>query len=568
MKSIRKYVKKYWYLYFIGIISMVAAVSLDMLTPQVTKHVIDDVIVDGKTELLFQLLLILVVVGLGRAVFQYLKELFFDMGSSKVAVGVRKDLFCHIERLSLRFFQKNNTGELMARVKDDVDRLWNLTSYVSMLVIEVVIHCSFVLFCMFQLNWALTIVPLLIVPAVAVMAIRMEKKLDATYGDISEENAILNTIAQENLGGVRTVKSFAREDYEIQKFGKSNHKYMQKNLEMVRTVSNYYPTIQFCTRTLLVLVVVIGGILTVYGKITLGSLGAFIEYTNNLVWPLEIIGWLVKDVAAAIASDKKIRKILEEDSEVKEVQTPVRMGRAKGNISFRHVSFSRKKEHIIQDISFSVQEGRTLGIMGATGSGKSTIIELLERFYDPEEGEIQLDGIDIRKLSLAELRENISLVMQDVFLFSDTIEENIQMGSAYDISSEEIRYFAGIAHASGFVEKMEEGYQTVIGERGIGLSGGQKQRISIARALAKKAPVLILDDSTSALDMETEKKIQKELAAMTDTTKIIIAHRISAVCDADEIIILRDGRIAERGTHEELLKKRGLYYETYEVQYG
>lgn len=568
MKSLRKYVKKYWWLYAIGTLAMIISVALDMYSPQVTRQVIDDVIVGGDVSLLKGLLIALLVIGIGRAIFQYVKELFFDFGSTKVALGVRKDLFCHIENLSLRFFQKTNTGELMARVKDDVDKLWNLTSYVSMLVIEVIIHCTFVLICMIQLSPLLTLVPLLVVPAVAVMAIKMENRLSKTYGEISEENVTLNTIAQENLGGVRTIKSFAREDFEIDKFQRSNKKYMKKNMELVQTVASYYPNIQFCTRMLLVLVVFFGGILTMRGQMTIGELGAFIGYTNVLSWPLEIIGWLVKDVAAAIASDGKIQRILDVDPEIDEPENPKPFDRAEGNVIFRNVSFLRRKEHIIKNVSFTLEKGKTMGIMGATGSGKSTIVDLLERFYDPESGEILIDGVNIKELSVKDVRKNIALVMQDVFLFSDTVAENIQMGAHYDMREKEVRRVAEQAQASEFVEGMEDQYDTVIGERGVGLSGGQKQRLSMARALAKKAPILVLDDSTSALDTETEKKIQSELEQLKDTTKIIVAHRISAVRHADEIIYLQDGEIAERGTHEELLEKKGLYYETYQVQYG
>jgi len=235
---------------------------------------------------------------------------------------------------------------------------------------------------------------------------------------------------------------------------------------------------------------------------------------------------------------------------------------------FDHVSFKLDGKQILSDISFSVKEGKTLGIMGATGSGKSSIINMLHRFYDTTEGSVRLDGVDIRKISLRQLRRSVAVVLQDVFLFSDTIEENIKMGNRSTMQMDEIKSAAASAQASSFIEKMDEQYETVIGERGVGLSGGQKQRISIARALSKHSPILVMDDSTSALDMETEHEIQKTLNSLKDTTKIIIAHRISAVCHADEIIYLQDGRIAERGTHEELLAKKGLYYDTYMAQYG
>lgn len=304
------------------------------------------------------------------------------------------------------------------------------------------------------------------------------------------------------------------------------------------------------------------------GEMTLGALVAFVEYSRNCTWPMEMLGWLTNDLSSAVASYKKIKKIYAQTAEIQNPQEPVALDEVKGHVTFEHVSLELEGKKILHDISFDVPEGKTIGIMGATGAGKSSIISLLQRFYDVTEGMVKLDGVDIRKLTLKELRSSISVVMQDVFLFSDTIEENIKMGQRSVMPVEEVRKAADSAQAKDFIEKMEEQYETVIGERGVGLSGGQKQRISIARAIAKHSPILVLDDSTSALDMETEHEIQKTLQELNGITKMIIAHRISAVRHADEIIYLKDGEIAERGTHEELLQKKGLYYDTYMAQYG
>lgn len=547
---------------------MIIATGLDMVYPQITQRIVDEVIIGGKMEMLTGLLVGIVAVGIGRCIFGYCKEFSFDVLSSKIGAQIRKDLFRHIQTLSMNYFDNTNTGELMARVKDDVDKIWNAMGYVGMLTIEVAIHVSMVLYCMFHLNWKLALIPLVTMISCGAIAIIMERKLDKIYEDISEENAVLTTVAEENLAGVRTVKAFAREKFEIEKFLSHNKRYYDLNISQLKVLVKYYPYFQFVGKALPVAMTILGGISVMHGNMTLGALVAFVEYSRNCTWPMEMLGWLTNDLSSAVASYKKIKKIYGETAMIKDEEQPVVLEQVKGDISFEHVSFSIEGKNILSDINFTVPAGKTIGIMGATGSGKSSIVNLLQRFYDVSDGAVKVDGTDVRKLSLKQLRSSISVVLQDVFLFSDTIEENIKMGKRKVMPFDEIRRAADCAQAKDFIEKMDEQYATVIGERGVGLSGGQKQRISIARAIAKKAPILILDDSTSALDMETEHEIQKTLNELKDTTKMIIAHRISAVCHADEIIYLKDGRIAERGTHQELLAKRGLYYETYMAQYG
>lgn len=568
MKKLHTYIGHYWYGYLFAICSMVIATGLDMVYPQITQRIVDEVITGGKMELLTGLLVGIVAVGIGRCIFGYCKEFSFDVLSSKIGAQIRKDLFRHIQTLSMNYFDNTNTGELMARVKDDVDKIWNAMGYVGMLTIEVVIHVSMVLYCMFHLNWKLALIPLVTMISCGAIAIIMERKLDKIYEDISEENAVLTTVAEENLAGVRTVKAFAREKFEIEKFLSHNKRYYDLNISQSKVLVKYYPYFQFVGKALPVAMTILGGISVMHGNMTLGALVAFVEYSRNCTWPMEMLGWLTNDLSSAVASYKKIKKIYGETAMIKDEEQPVVLEQVKGDISFEHVSFSIEGKNILSDINFTVPAGKTIGIMGATGSGKSSIVNLLQRFYDVTDGAVKVDGTDVRKLSLKQLRSSISVVLQDVFLFSDTIEENIKMGQRKVMQVDEIRKAADCAQAKDFIEKMDEQYATVIGERGVGLSGGQKQRISIARAIAKHAPILILDDSTSALDMETEHEIQKTLNELKDTTKMIIAHRISAVCHADEIIYLKDGEIAERGTHQELLKKRGLYYETYMAQYG
>ena len=569
MKKISSYLMEHKLGYFIAIGAMVISVSLDMLSPQITRHIIDDVIIGGQMNKFIYLLAGIALVGLGRCIFQYIKEYTFDKIGSKIASEMRVNVFRHIQGLSADFFDRNNTGELMSRVKDDIDRIWEALTFVVMLIIEVVIHTGIILFCMFQLNVKLTIIPTIAMIFSACIAVIMERKLGPVYGEISEENAVLNTVAEENLAGVRTVKAFAREKHEITKFLSHNKRYYDLNMKQSNVFIKYYPYFQIITRLLPLSVVLLGGQYVMEGDMTLGTLTAFVEYSGNIVWPMEMLGWLSNSISSAIASNKKLKAIYKEKPSILEIEKPIAPDKIEGTIEFSHVSFKKGDSHdILSDINFKVDAGKTIGIMGTTGAGKTSIIHLLQRLYDTTEGTIYVDGIDIKNLKLCQLRGSISLVMQDVFLFSDTIAENVKLGKRELVDQNTIRMASEKAQASDFIERMDKQYETIIGERGVGLSGGQKQRISIARALAKKNPILVMDDSTSALDMETEHQIQQTLNELDHTTKIIIAHRISAVRKADEIIVLDEGMIKERGTHEELLRAGGLYYETYLAQYG
>lgn len=569
MKKIRTYLWEHKLAFGLAILAMIISISLDMLSPKLTQSMIDDVLLGGHMDLLTPLLLAYAGVGVGRFIFQYVKEYTFDLTGSKIAAQIRRAVFCHVQSLSTEFFDRTGTGELMSRIKDDVDHIWDGLTYVGMLMIEVIIHTSIVLFCMYSLNWKLAILPTIGMAASAIIAIYMEHRLDSVYESISEENATLNTVAEENLAGVRTVKAFAREKYEIGKFLSHNQRYYELNMEQSNIFVKYHPYISLISKILPISVLLFGGVQVMQGEFTLGELSAFFAYSNNIVWPMEMLGWLTNSLSYAVASNRRIQKLYEEKPAVKDPETPVVLPSVKGQITFEHVSFHKADQHeILHDISFTVKPGKTVGIMGTTGAGKSSLIYLLQRLYDVTDGAIYLDGVNIKDLSLHQLRGAMSFVMQDVFLFSDTILENVKLGKKDTLTLSSIKEASRRAQASGFIEKMESQYDTVIGERGIGLSGGQKQRITIARALARKAPVLVLDDSTSALDMETEQCIHDTLRELKDTTKIIIGHRISAVCHADEILILENGQIVERGTHDELLAKKGHYYQTFVAQYG
>lgn len=569
MKKIGKYLLKYWYAYLLILASLLIYEALDMISPHMTKSIIDDVIGNGELGLLPGILITMIIVGVGRALFGYAREFTCDKVSFTIASDIRKHLFDHIQSLSVDFFDKTNTGEIMARLKDDTDQIQAAFGYIGMLTMQVIVHTIMIMYCMFSLSPKLTIFPLVALPVCGALAIVMEKKLDKVYEDISDENAEMNTVAEENLAGVRVVKSFSREKYEITKFLKHNRKYYDLNMKEAKLWIRYNPLFQMITKIMPLGALLWGGIMVMNGEITLGTLGAFIEYCFNAVWPMEMLGWLSNSIAAAYASKKKIDKIYKEESTITSAEgVDDSQDIDFKSLEFDHVSLKIGEKDILKDISFRLEPGRMLGIMGATGAGKTSVINLMLRFYDPTEGVIRLNGTDIRELPLGAVRRVTATVMQDVFLFSDTIAENIRFGRKDRVSDSDIELALKNSCADSFVSKLDEQAETVIGERGVGLSGGQKQRISMARAFSKNAPILVLDDSTSALDMETEHAVQQNLKTITGTTKVIIAHRISAVRYADEILIIEDGGISERGTHEQLLALDGYYKKTYNAQYG
>ena len=609
-----RYFKRYSFLYLIALLAMSAGTMLDQAAPLIVQHIIDDVLIAKKMEVLNFLLLGILGIGVGRCIFQYTKEYACDYAGSKIASEVRINLFQKIQSLSANFFDGINSGELMSRVKDDVDRIWDIAAFMGILMAEVFIRTVTTIIFMVRINWQLALIPIVGMIGSGVIAIMMEKQLDDLYGAVMQEGSEMNNTAAENLAGVRTVKAFAREGFEIAKFHKHNQKFYELNIDLSRVFVKYNPMIQTITRLLSVISLLLGGLIVMKGnplqggaKMSVGELIAFTQYVGGMIWPMEMLGWLTNGFSSAKASVKRLNKIYAEMPDITENSELAKNTEGDdaeladamfsqfdiaGDISFEHVTYevsgkknegeedsseknseatesseSAEPRKILDDVSFDIKAGQTLGIMGSTGSGKTTIINLLKRMYDVTSGSIKLDGIDIRELPLPTLRRAISCVMQDIFLFSDTIDGNIRLGARESITTAEVRSALNQSHASEFVDRMDEKENTVIGERGVGLSGGQKQRITIARALARKTPVLVLDDSTSALDTETEQEIQGVLAELSGMTKIIIAHRISAVRKADKIIVLDKGRVVECGTHEELLALGGLYKETYDSQY-
>lgn len=567
MKRLLQLMKRYWWLYLLGLTAMAGGIYLDMHNPIITGRIIDEVIEAGDKTGFKTLILMLVGITVGRAVFGYFKELCFDYAGVSITTNLRQRIFDHIQGLSYNFFDSKNTGELMARIKEDAEKISHSTSFGIMLVVEASVSLVIASVLMFRISPILSLMAFITMPVIAAIALSLEKNIGKTFENISEQNAMLNTTAQENIAGVRLVKAFAREKYEIQKFLERNEGYYKLNFEQSRVWSMFYPRIEFISGILPIMVIAFGGALVIGEDLSIGTLIMFSEYMNMVIWPMRNIGWLSNVMAEALASIKKIDSVLVCHSEIVNKENGIKVEEMEGKVEFSHVSLEVQGTKILDDISFTIEPNKTLAIMGSTGSGKSSIINVMTRFFDHTEGSIKIDGNEIKEYDLYNLRSHISVVMQEVFLFSDTIEENILFGVKETTNHEKMLQSSMSAQAHEFIDRMDDNYQTVIGEKGIGLSGGQKQRISIARALAKKANILIFDDSTSALDMETEYKIQHEIEKLENMTKIIIAHRISAVKKADEIIILENGRIIERGSHDELIRLKGKYYQTYQEQY-
>lgn len=566
MKRLLKLIAKQWLPYSIGFAALLTAIVLDMYNPRIVGEIIDRVVMNGELVYLRSALLVLAGITIGRAVLGYTKEYCFDISSSQVIVNLRKILFDHIQKLSFSFFDKNNTGELMSRIKEDTENIMHAICFGIMLLLEQVIYFVVATVILLTINWKLALVSLVTMPLIEYVVFKLEKLVGMKYEKISDQRAILNTTAQENLAGVRVVKAFGREKHEIQKFLSQNEENYKINYELVESVAKYNPSIEFLSNLVSVLVVTFGGYIVIGGDMSLGTLVAFSNYVWMLIWPLRMMGWIANVIAQCIASVKKIDTLFEEEPDIKNCENPKIPEKLRGHVEFRDVGFDFAGTSVLRNISIDAKPGSTVAIMGMTGAGKSSLVNLIGRYYDCTSGSVYFDGIDVREMDLTTLRKNVSFIMQDTFLFSDTIEENIKFGAG-EVSEEAFMSACRDAMVDEFVSQMPDGYRTMIGERGIGLSGGQKQRISIARALVRDAKVLVMDDSTSALDMETEYAIQKAMEHRKGITCFIIAHRISAVKNADEIVYLEDGRIVERGTHDELIRLRGRYYDTYCAQY-
>ncbi len=567
MKQIVKYVMMHFKTLMIGTIALIMVIAFDLFNPWLQQQFIDKGIIGGEVSVIPAILGGILGVCFVKVVFGYIKEYTYDRFSTKVQKDLRMDMFRHIQSLEFKYFDGMNTGELMSRIGEDVYAIWDAIGFWFRFFAENAVYIITSTIILFFYSWKLTLICLALVIPVAVMAIFLEKKSAKFYSEISDKTADINVTAQEDIAGVRLVKAFAREDYEVKKFMKLNKDYYNLNVGLSNVNGKYYSGIDFFVALVQVALIVIGGIFVIKGELTIGALVAFNGYLSNLIWPIKNVGQMVTLMAQTIESMKKVGNILDRPSEVVSKDNAVAPKQIQGGIEFNNVSFGYNDEEVLHDINLNIPAGSTVAIMGTTGSGKSTLLNLIGRYYETDKGTIKVDGVDVKDYELGALRSRMAIVPQDNFLFSDSVKNNITFSNT-DASKEEIETVCEISCTNEFVHDLPDDIDTEVGERGIGLSGGQKQRISIARALARKSSILILDDSTSALDMETEHELLKNLNNKSkDATTFIVAHRISAVKNADMILYLEDGRIVEQGNHQELLAKKGKYYEIYREQF-
>ena len=565
--------------------------TMALIIPLITGVIVDQVITGGHADMLTRLCMIMIVFTLIRVGSRYGYQMFMERFGQNTIFRLVSDQYEKLHQLDFTYFNHTRVGDIMSRMTSDTDAMRHFLSWTTYNILDCVVMFVGAICVMFAIDWRLALALACVTPFIWIFARQLSSHARPLFLDIRNSLASLNSMVEENIEGNRVVKAFVREDYETEKFDERNDDYMQRNMAQAYNSRRYLPWLDGCSFSLQLITLVFGGWLVINGYMTLGNLVSFNSFLWMIDGPVRQFGWLLNDLQRFNASCVKIRRLLTAKSRIVEkpdaeesvkqavtIQSQVGQQRAaapdriSGEIRFDHVSFAFPDDPntpILKDIDFFVPAGTKLGILGETGAGKSTLVNLISRFYDPTVGHVVIDGIDARDWPLTTLRSQVCVVAQDTFLFSDTIGGNIAFGAGNNRDENYIRRMAAIAGADGFIRSMPEGYNTVVGERGVGLSGGQKQRLSLARALADDPAILIMDDTTSAVDMETEAEIQRHLKEMGGSKTIItIAHRISSIKDADLILVLEHGQIVERGDHASLVKSHGRYWEIYKKQLG
>ncbi|HHY83650.1 MAG TPA: ABC transporter ATP-binding protein [Clostridiales bacterium] len=574
LRAILRYTKPYkWYL-VLSALSMILVTAMNMIAPWMVRSLIQTITdsVSSNSDFLAKvsrLAILAVIVYMVRTLAQFGTDYVSHYAAWNMISEIRHDLYDHMQKLSLRFYHDKQTGDLMSRVIDDTRNFEQLLAHAVPTVVVNGLMLIGVSIMLFSMNATLALYTLIPMPILAWMVLKFSKISRPLFREVQVLNGEVNSFLQDNFSGIKEIKAFTKEEYESKRAKKSIFKHNDAMLRALRFTNFFHPSIDFVSSIGNVIVIFIGGRLALAHQLALEDLVAFLLYLSSFYTPITALGRINEGLQHALASAERVLDVLSQDLEVKDAPNAITLEHAKGNIRFQDVNFYYVEGiPVLKDISFNVNAGETVALVGPTGVGKTTIANLIPRFYDPQSGDIFLDGINIKNITQASLRKQISIVSQDVFLFNGTIKENILYGKE-DATDEEVINAAKLANAHEFILELANGYDTKVGERGVKLSGGQKQRISIARAILKDAPILILDEATSSVDTQTEMLIQEALNKLKkNRTTIVIAHRISTIREADRIIVIKEGEIVEEGRHDELIRLGGLYSQLCKAQYS
>ncbi|NLZ89483.1 MAG: ABC transporter ATP-binding protein [Clostridiales bacterium] len=560
IKRLLKLTMPYKFQVLLSLLLHLITIVTRLVMPYLTKSVVNDVIIGGQVNLIAMLSLMILLLVVIRASTSYIRNVIMERMSQDVAYDLRTGLYNHLQCMPFEFYDKNRIGEIMSRMTGDLEGMRDFLSNGIITVYDNFLCFFGSLIFMLFMSWQATLAILLVLPLLSYIAFRFNAVIRPIFRAIREQDAVLNTRTQENIAGIHVVKAYVREEHEEQLFRKENTTLLEENLKASYTWSDYVPLMQIVSDLCTPIVLLVGSFLAAQGLMDVGTLVGVTGYIWMLTNPMRMLSNIINMLSRTVTSGEKLFYYMDLGPSIREDSEAQSPPSFKGHVVFDHVSFSYGSKLVLDDISFEALPGQTVAVMGATGTGKSTLVTLLGRFYDIQKGSIIIDGIDVKKHKIKPLRSQIGYVPQETFLFSDSLFENIRFGRP-DAPLDRVREAARVGQADEFIERMPQGYETVVGERGVGLSGGQKQRTAIARAVLIDPAILILDDATSAVDMETEYEIQRGLdSVLENRTTFIIAHRISSVKNADLILLLKDGVIAERGNHAELMAKKGIYY--------